>query len=145
VNRFGVFHLCRALLPHMLERGSGTIVNISSGAASRPLEGWNAYCMGKAAAAMFTRALVHEYGRSGLRIYDFIPGVVAADMQVRIRASGVNEVSRLPLDRLIPPADPARVIAYLCSPAAADLPSGAQSIRDAALRARVGLPEHKAA
>jgi hypothetical protein len=65
-------------------------------------------------------------------------------MQARIRESGINEVSRIPSSDLTPPELPARIAAYLCSPAAADLPDGEESIRDAVLRARIGgMPERE--
>jgi len=48
-------HAIRAVLPGMLASGGGTIVNVSSGAAIRPLEGWSAYCSAKAGLHMLTR------------------------------------------------------------------------------------------
>ena len=48
INLVGAYHPIRALLPRMIAAGGGTIVNVSSGAAIRPLEGWSAYCSGKA-------------------------------------------------------------------------------------------------
>jgi NAD(P)-dependent dehydrogenase (short-subunit alcohol dehydrogenase family) len=144
INLTGVFNACHAVLPHMLGRGAGVIVNISSGAATRALEGWSAYCAAKAGAAMFTQSLAAEYAARGLRCYGFVPGTVDTDMQVLIRASGINPVSRLRRETLLPPELPARCVAWLCSPAAADLPAGEQSIRDPSLRARVGLPEREA-
>ncbi|MCW3474376.1 SDR family NAD(P)-dependent oxidoreductase [Limobrevibacterium gyesilva] len=138
INLTGVFNACHAALPHLLARG-GTIVNVSSGAAHRPLEGWSAYCSSKAGVAMLTRALMLEYGAEGLRVYGFAPGTVRTAMQVAIRASGINPVSRLDPESLIPAAAPAQIIAWLCTPDAADFPSGEHSIRDAALRARAAL------
>jgi NAD(P)-dependent dehydrogenase (short-subunit alcohol dehydrogenase family) len=144
VNLLGALHCCQALMPAMLARGSGTILNIGSGAAHRAMEGWGAYCSSKAALLMFTRALIADHGGRGVRIRSLVPGAVATAMQVRIRESGVNEVSRIPSSDLTPPELPARIAAYLCSPAAADLPDGEESIRDAALRARIGgLPERE--
>jgi NAD(P)-dependent dehydrogenase (short-subunit alcohol dehydrogenase family) len=144
VNVIGALHACRAFMPPMLERGSGTVLNISSGAAHRAMEGWGAYCTSKAALLMFTRTLIADHGGQGVRIRSLVPGAVATAMQVRIRASGINEVSRIPPDELTPPDLPARVASYLCSPAAADIPDGEESIRDPALRARVGgLPERE--
>ncbi len=65
INLIGAYYAIRAVLPGMIERGHGDIINVSSGAAHRPLEGWSAYCAGKAGLAMLTRSidLEHRAGR----------------------------------------------------------------------------------
>jgi NAD(P)-dependent dehydrogenase (short-subunit alcohol dehydrogenase family) len=99
----------------MLARGGGTIVNLSSGAAHKPMEGWSAYCAGKAGLAMVTRSLHLEYAARGVRAFGFAPGVVDTDMQGAIRASGMNPVSQLPRASLAPAERPAWAIAWLCT------------------------------
>lgn len=138
-NLTGVFHCCRAVLPHMLQRGSGVIINLSSGAASRPLEGWSAYCAAKAGLAMLTRSLVLEVGPSGVLVYGLRPGLVDTGMQAAIRTSGVNEVSKIPQAQLASPTDPAQLIAWLCGSVPPDLAGQELDIRDEGLRARAGL------
>lgn len=138
INLGGPVRLLHALLPDLLAVG-GTVVNISSGAAHRPLEGWSAYCAGKAALAMLTRSLHLEYGGEGLRVFGFGPGVVDTEMQVTIRGSGINEISQLPRESLAKPERPARVIAWLCGPEANDLAGQELSIRDEGLQRRAGL------
>ena len=49
VNLIGAYNAIRAVLQGMLARGHGDLINVSSGAALRPQEGWSAYCAGKAA------------------------------------------------------------------------------------------------
>jgi len=138
VNLVGAYHAIHACLPHLLAT-RGVIVNVSSGAAHRPLEGWGSYCASKAGLAMLGRSLMLEYGTLGLRVYGFAPGGVRTAMQEKIRASGLNPVSRiLPQDHL-PPELPAQVIAWLCRAEAADYPQGECSIRDAALCQRAGI------
>ncbi|WP_029010694.1 SDR family NAD(P)-dependent oxidoreductase [Azospirillum halopraeferens] len=138
VNLTGPYRMVRAALPALLER-RGTVIAISSGAAHRAIEGWSAYCSAKAGLAMLTQALALEYGGEGLRVFGFQPGVVDTQMQVAIRASGINEVSRLRREDLAKPDDPARAIVYLCTAAADDLRGQELTIRDPALRTRVGL------
>ncbi len=139
VNLVGSMYCCRAALPHMLAAGGGVIVNISSGAAGRPLEGWSAYCAGKAGLAMLTRSLHLEYGPAGVRAYGLRPGVVDTDMQGQVRAAGANEVSRIPRERLASPERPARAVAYLCGEEAADLAGTEVDIADRDFRARAGI------
>ncbi len=139
-NLTACFHATQLALRHMVPNRGGTIVNISSGAAHRPQEGWSAYCAGKAGLAMLTRSVHLEYGNQGIRVFGFAPGVVDTDMQGSIRASGINPVSQLPRASLAPPDQPAAAIAWLCTPAADPLAGQELDIRDAALRAAIGLP-----
>jgi len=141
VNLVGAFYCARAVVPHFLARGRGVIVNVSSGAAHRPWEGWSAYCSAKAGLAMLTRALHLELGQRGVRVYGFQPGTVATEMQVKIRASGINAIARLPRESLADPAVPGRIIAWLCTEEARDLAGQELAGRDPALRARAGLPD----
>lgn len=139
INLVGAFHGVRAVLPGMIARGGGTIINISSGAAHRPLEGWSAYCSGKAGLAMLTQAIALETAAQNIRVFGFAPGTVDTEMQVQIRASGVNVISKIPRGDLAPVDHPARALVYLCTDAADDLAGSELSMRDEALRARVGL------
>lgn len=140
VNLAGPYHAVRAALP-ALRREGGTIVNISSGAALSPLDGWSAYCAGKAGLAMLTRSINLEYAEAGIHAFGFQPGVVDTGMQAEIRASGINRVSRLKREELAPAEQPSRAIVYLCTGAAADLAGGELSIRDPEFRRRAGLDE----
>jgi NAD(P)-dependent dehydrogenase (short-subunit alcohol dehydrogenase family) len=138
INLIGAFHAIRAVLPEMRAAGRGTIINVSSGAALRPPEGWSAYCTAKAGLAMLTQAIALE-AVPGLRVFGFQPGTTDTDMQVRIRASGMNPISRIPREQLTPVDQPARAIIYLCTPAADDLSGQEFSLRDEAFRRRLGL------
>ncbi len=140
INLTAAFHATQRALAHMVANGGGTIVNISSGAAHRPQEGWSAYCAGKAGLAMLTRSVHLEYGDQGIRIFGFAPGVVDTDMQVSIRASGINPVSKLPRESLAPAHEPAQAIAWLCTPAAEALAGQELDVRSPDLRAAAGLP-----
>ncbi|MBV8614106.1 MAG: SDR family oxidoreductase [Acetobacteraceae bacterium] len=138
INLIGAFHAIRAVLPEMRAVGRGTIVNISSGAALRPLEGWSAYCAAKAGLAMLTQAVALE-AVPGLRVFGFQPGTTDTEMQVTIRASGVNPISQIPRAQLTPVEEPARAVVYLCTPAAGDLSGKEFSLREEAFRSRLGL------
>lgn len=139
VNLVGCFNGVRAVLARMIAAGGGTIINVSSGAGVRPLEGWSAYSSGKAGLAMLTRAIALETGDKNIRVYGFSPGTTDTDMQAAIRASGINIISQIPREKLTPVELPAQAIVYLATPAAADLSGKEVSLRDETFRARVGL------
>jgi 3-oxoacyl-[acyl-carrier protein] reductase len=139
INLIGAYNAIRAVLPPMLAAGGGTIVNVSSGAAHNPLEGWSAYCSAKAALAMLTRCIAHEYRTQGIRVFGFQPGTTDTEMQVVIRASGVNPISQIPRANLTPVSHPAAAIVYLCTAAADDLTGEEFSLRDEGFRNRLNL------
>lgn len=139
INLNGVLHGMRAVIPVMQEQGGGTIITLSSGAAHNPLEGWGAYCAAKAGAAMLTRVAHVEEGARGLRIMGLSPGTVATEMQVKIRASGVNAVSRLDPSAHIPTDWPARCLLWMCGPEADPWRGEEISLREDVIRRAVGL------
>lgn len=139
INIKGVYHGIHAVLPHMVAQESGVIINISSGAATRVLEGWSHYCATKAAVLSLTKATHLEYAHKGVRVVGLSPGTVATQMQREIKQSGVNTVSQLAWEDHSPPEWPAKAIVYLCGPDAADLSGDDFSIKTPQGRARVGL------
>jgi NAD(P)-dependent dehydrogenase (short-subunit alcohol dehydrogenase family) len=139
VNLKGVFHAIRAALPVMLERGSGTILNVSSGAASGPSDAWSQYCASKAGAAMLLRCVDREFGGRGIRAIGLSPGTVATDMQRKIKESGINPVSQLDWGDHIPPEWPARALVWLAGPDGDEFKGQEVSLRDDGVRRRVGL------
>ena len=86
-----------------------------------------------------TRMLHHEYGPKGIRAMGLSPGTVATEMQREIKASGINPVSRLDWSDHVPPEWPARALLWMCGPDAADHAGEEISLRDEALRAKLGL------
>ncbi|MES2667741.1 MAG: SDR family oxidoreductase [Pseudomonadota bacterium] len=139
INLVGVFNGMRAVLPGMKAQGSGTIITVSSGAAHNPLEGWSAYCASKAGAAMLTRAAHLEEAGAGLRIMGLSPGTVATDMQVKIKASGINPVAALDPAVHIPADWPARCLLWMCGAQADGYLGQEISLRDEGIRRAVGL------
>lgn len=139
VNLKGVFNGMQAVLPSMIDRGAGTIINISSGAAHGAVEGWSAYCSSKAGAYMLTRCADAELRSKGLRILGLSPGTVATQMQREIKASGINPVSQLDWSDHIPPEWPAQTLVWMCSPEANAFLGTDVSLRDESIRKRVGL------
>lgn len=139
VNYKGVYHGLRAAIPVMEKAEGGTIVNISSGAATSALDGWSHYCSSKAAVLMLTRCADKEYRDSGIRVVGLSPGTVATGMQVSIRSSGINPVSQMDPSAHIPPVWAAEAVAWLCTEAAAPYAGTDFSIKTDEGRALVGL------
>jgi len=139
VNLKGVFNGMRAAMPSMIERGTGTIITVSSGAAHGPVEAWSSYCASKAGAYMLTRCADKEAREKGLRIMGLSPGTVATDMQRDIKASGINPVSQLEWSDHIPPEWPARALVWMCSSDADEFCGMDVSLREEDVRKRVGL------
>ncbi|MDZ4391873.1 SDR family oxidoreductase [Cypionkella sp.] len=139
INLKGVFHGMRAALPIMKAQGAGTIINVSSGAAVNPLEGWGGYCASKAGALMLTRVAHLEEAAHGIRVLGMSPGTVATEMQVKIKASGVNPVSQLDFAVHIPADWPAKCLVWMCGAEADGYLGRDVSLRDEAVRRAVGL------
>ncbi|MBO6756572.1 MAG: SDR family oxidoreductase [Roseibium sp.] len=139
VNVKGVYHGIRAAAPLMLEKGSGTIINISSGAATGALEGWSHYCASKAAVLSLTKCGDKEFGDKGITVLGLSPGTVATEMQVQIKASGINPVSQLDPSVHIPAEWVGEAIAWLSTDAGNAFKGTDCSLRDEGVREAVGL------
>ena len=82
-NLTGVYHCCRAAIPHLVARGGGWIVNISSLASKNPFAGGAAYCASKAGLNAFSEALMQELRHSNIRVSYVLPGSVATGFSGR--------------------------------------------------------------
>jgi 3-oxoacyl-[acyl-carrier protein] reductase len=80
VNVFGVYLCCRAVIPGMLERGTGRIVNVASGAAYLPGSSSTAYSASKAAVHRFSETLANQLQDRGLPVFSISPGLVKTRM-----------------------------------------------------------------
>jgi len=138
VNLTGAFHVLHEALP-ALAATQGAAINLSTGAAHAPREGWTAYCSSKAGLAMLTRCVAHEYGADGIAAYGLQPGLVDTPMQDRIRGSGMNEISRVPKEQLAPPGRAAELVAWLAATRPADLHGQDLTVNDSHLLARAGI------
>ena len=88
VNVTGVLYGSATFARHVRTRpGGGVLVNMTSGAGTRPYEGWAAYCASKAAVDHATRVVAAEEAEAGLRAYAVAPGVVDTDMHAAIRTT----------------------------------------------------------
>ncbi len=139
INLKGVYYGYRAVLPHMVAAGEGVIVNISSGAARFPLEGWSHYCATKAGMYALTTCGHLEYADKGIRVIGLSPGTVATGMQVLIRASGVNPVSQMDPSVHKPVEVVGAAVAYLCTAGAAPFAGTDVDLNDPQIQNQLGV------
>ena len=83
-NLRGIYLMCRAVIPHMLERGQGAIVNTSSVMAFLTESGYEAYTTSKAGIIGLTKALAVSYATRGIRVNCICPGWVDTPMNQRL-------------------------------------------------------------
>ena len=139
INLIGAYNGLRAVLPVMQEQQSGTVINISSGAAHSPLEGWSHYCAAKAATAMLLNNVQLEHENDHIRFLGFRPGTVATYMQSAIKASGINPVSQMDPSDHYKPEWPAQAIAWMCTPDADEFLGQELFMGDEEVQRRAGL------
>lgn len=113
------FHTCRAALPSMLERGSGSIVNIASRLGQLGVVDTAAYSAAKAGLIGLTRALAAEFGPRGVRVNAVSPGMTVTGMVGDLVDSeeGRRRLSTMPLGRFCRPEEVADAVLFLLSDA----------------------------
>ena len=115
-NVDGIYHCCRAAVPHLVQQHSGTIINVSSiwGLCGASCEVH--YSASKAAVIGLTRALAKEMGPSGIRVNCIAPGVIDTDMNARLSTDDMAALAgETPLCRIGTPEEAAEAIFYLAS------------------------------
>lgn len=115
-NLDALFYTCRAVLPHMLRRGWGRIVNIASIAGKEGNPGMVAYSSSKAGVIGFTKALSKELATSGVLVNCITPAIIDTDMTRPLPPEARQYVlSRVPMNRVGRPEEIAAMAAWLCS------------------------------
>ena len=119
VNLDGVFYCCREVIPQMVHRKSGVIINIASVCGVYGSSAESAYSTTKAAVIGLSKSLAKELGPSGIRVNAVAPGFIDTDMtacfSVADRAAVADET---PLCRTGSPEDVAQLVAFLASDSA---------------------------
>ena len=129
VNLDGVYHCSQAVLPGMLARGGGAVVNMSSWTGKKGVPNHAAYAASKAAVIALTQSVAGELADRGIRVHAVCPGTIV-DTRMRDEAEALNAAQGLPdvhtrVKTVIPmrragtPADVAGVVAFLLSADAA--------------------------
>ncbi|EXG82341.1 SDR family NAD(P)-dependent oxidoreductase [Cryptosporangium arvum] len=112
-NLRAVYLLTAALAPRMAERGSGSVINVSSGSAQVGDDNNAVYAATKGAVNALTRAWAAEYGPAGVRVNAVAPGPVYTGVPVEYLD---RYIPLIPLRRVAQPEDVAEVIAFLAGP-----------------------------
>jgi NAD(P)-dependent dehydrogenase (short-subunit alcohol dehydrogenase family) len=117
VNLSGAFYLSRAILQHMLDRGYGRIVNISSVIGSAGGFGQANYAAAKSGMFGLTMSLALESASKGITVNTVTPGFITTDMTAAVPAAAMEKViARIPVGRLGEPGEVARVVEFLADP-----------------------------
>jgi NAD(P)-dependent dehydrogenase (short-subunit alcohol dehydrogenase family) len=123
VMQTGVFYCMRAAGRHMLPRGSGSVVNISSIRGFSPNPGRMSYCAPKAAVIMMTKVAAGEWASQGVRVNAICPGVLRTPMwDADVARGAIDEqfyLDVVPAHRLGTPAEVGKLAVYLSSDDAA--------------------------
>lgn len=134
INLGGAFRMTRAVVPGMVSRRSGSIVNVSSLVAVAGLAGESAYAASKAGLLGMTRSLARELGSRSIRVNAVLPGFVATDMTSGLAPASKALETRHVLKGGVTPVDVAGMVAFLLSDRARAV-TGQALIVDAGLSA----------
>jgi acetoacetyl-CoA reductase len=114
INISGAFYMMKAVLDHMLERGSGRIVNLSSVIGQTGNIGQANYAASKAALYGLTQSLALETARKGITVNCVAPGFIATEMVAKIPQPILDGIiEKVPIRRLGRPDEVARVVRFL--------------------------------
>lgn len=127
LNAKAMFRLCKAVIPGMLAKGKGSIINMASVASSvKGVPNRFAYCASKAAVIGLTKAIAADFVTKGIRCNAICPGTVdSPSLHDRLRATGDYEkamkdfIARQPMGRIGTPEEIAYLVTYLASDDAA--------------------------
>jgi acetoacetyl-CoA reductase len=117
VNLSGAFYLSRAVLQHMLDRGYGRIINISSIIGESGNIGQANYAAAKSGLFGLTMSLAQETARKGITVNDVAPGYISTDMVAAVPKEALDRViAKIPVGRLGEPEEIARMVEFLADP-----------------------------
>jgi NAD(P)-dependent dehydrogenase (short-subunit alcohol dehydrogenase family) len=141
VNLRGTFNVSRAVLPHMIERGSGAIINMGSVDGLTGDRNMAAYNAAKAAIVNLSRSMAVDFGPHGIRTNCICPGVIGSPAILRMftdeRRTAMEAAT--PLRRIGRPSDIASIAVFLACEDSAYI-NGAAIVADGGLMAHTGIP-----
>lgn len=118
-NVRGAYFLVAALVPGMLERGRGSIVNVTTLAAFKGIPGASGYSASKSALSSLTRTWAAEFGSRGVRVNSVSPGPTRTDGVLAEWGESIEDIAKtLPLGRTARAEEIAEAVLFLASPRA---------------------------
>jgi 3-oxoacyl-[acyl-carrier protein] reductase len=116
VNLLGPFHCCRAVVPRMIEKRYGRIVNIASIAGKEGNPNASHYSASKAGVVALTKSLGKELAKTGVLVNCITPAVIQTEILETVPQSHIDYMrSRIPMDRFGRTEEAAAMVAWLCS------------------------------
>lgn len=120
INFRGVLNTCHVVLPHMVQRGGGVVVNISSDAGRVGSSGETVYSGAKGAVIAFSKALAREVARHNIRVNVVAPGITDTPLLQQIIQAGNDRlidaiVRSTPMRRMARPEEVAEAVVFLAS------------------------------
>lgn len=101
VNLVGPFFLTQLVAKHMIEKGGGTIINITSMSSYTVSVNRGEYCVSKAGLSMMTQLFAVRLAEHGIPVYEIRPGIIATDMTSKVKdkydaliANGITPIKR---------------------------------------------------
>ena len=132
INLTGVFHGLRFGIPHLIDNGGGSIINIASAAAVKAIPGLSPYCASKAGVVALTRTASVEYAPKGVRINAVLPGAIETPLLAEVIAKSPDVIGVMaaqhPIGRIGTPPEVAAAVAFLASDDAAFITGVALSV-----------------
>ena len=114
INLSGPFYMTKAVLDHMLERGSGRIINISSVIGQTGSIGQANYAASKSGLFGFSQSLALEMARKGITCNCVAPGYIETDMVAAVPKEVLDKIAEtIPIGRLGQAEEVARVVKFL--------------------------------
>jgi 3-oxoacyl-[acyl-carrier protein] reductase len=112
----GTFNTCQAVLPHMLKKGAGKIINISTIFVDNPLTNQSKYITSKSAVVGLTRSLAVEFAEQNIQINLVVPSIMETDLSQGVSKIWLNEMKKqTPMARHASPMDAAKAVIALAS------------------------------
>ena len=139
INLKGVWLCMKYELPHMLQQGSGAIVNTASGAGLIGVKRMAAYVASKHGVIGLTKTAALEYAKSGVRVNAVCPGVIQTAMVERVSGRRPDVLEKMiaaePIGRSGQPEEIAESVVWLCSDAASFVTGHAMAVDGGAVAA----------
>jgi len=117
VNLTGTFYCTKAVAPHMMEQGSGCIVNVSSVVGVYGNIGQTNYAASKAGVIGLTKTWAKEFAKKGMRVNAVAPGFIKTPMTDKVPEKVLDQmIGKTPMGRMGEPKEVANAILFLISP-----------------------------